>query len=88
MKLFQDIKRDLEKRLKDISSIEHTLIIEQGDKSRVAFYRHQQTAGDSVIYMSNDEIDPAIIKLFNESISASVVARTGLSQFLIECLTK
>ncbi|SHI44516.1 hypothetical protein [Aquimarina spongiae] len=85
MSFFEDLKERLETTLVDLTTIEHVLIIEESDN---LLYRFQQTAGDSLSYIgAADDVDEELFELFNEAFSASVEARTGIGQFIIECLT-
>ena len=83
MKFFDDIKTKLEDTLEDLTTVEHVLIIEDSNEF---IYRFQQTAGDSLCHLGEGPVNPEYISLFNDAFSASMEARTGIGQFLIECL--
>ena len=85
MAFFENIKEKLENKLTDFTTIEHVLIFED-DNSYI--YRFQQTAGDSLSYISEKPIDKEYYLLFNKAFSASVESRTSITRFIIECLTK
>ena len=85
MAFFEDLKKKLEKALEDLSTIEHVLIIESNDS---IIYTFQQTEGDSISFITNEPIDEEYIRIFNDAFSASVKARTDITRFLIECITK
>jgi len=84
MAFFEDLKDKLENTLTDLTSIEHAMIFEDNNE---CMYRFQQTAGDSMSYLSEEPIDEDYFLLFNEAFSASVEARTSITKFIIECLT-
>lgn len=84
MAFFQDIKENLEKRLIDITTIEHAMIFEDQEG---CIYRFQQIDGDSKVYVSDTPLEEDQIKLFNEIFLGASEARTGITRFIIECLT-
>lgn len=84
MSFFEDLKVELENKLTDFTTIEHVLIFEDDDRY---IYRFQQTAGDSLSYISEKPIDKAYYSLFNDAFSASIESRTSITRFIIECLT-
>ncbi len=84
MSFFGELKEKLENALVDITTVEHAMIIEEDDG---CVYRFQQIEGDSLTFVSEDPIDEEYISLFNDAFSASIEARTGITRFIIECLT-
>jgi hypothetical protein len=85
MSFFGNIKDQLENTLKELTTIEHALVIEE-DKTKYV-YRFQQTDGDSYCYISPDPLDEEYYPLFNAAFSAATKSRTSLSKFIIECIT-
>ena len=84
MSFFKDLKKQLEEKLIDIATVEHAMIIEEEGGY---VYRFQQVDGDSFSIVSDTPIDEAYLTLFNEAFMAGVEARTGITRFIIECLT-
>ena len=84
MAFFKNIKEKLEEKLTDIATIEHVLIVEENGE---CLYRFQQLEGDSLSYMSEQPMKEEYYQLFNAAFSASMDARTGLTRFIIECIT-
>ena len=85
MAFFKELKEKLENTIVDLATTEHALIVEENDE---IIYRFQQIGGDSLSYFSEDLTEKEYFELFNEAFLASTVARTDLSRFIIECLTK
>lgn len=86
MNFFIKIKDELQARVTDLTSIEQVLLIEDKGKTKVALYRHQQVGGDSLVYIMDEQLDPELIELFNDSAVTSIQARTSLVRFLKECI--
>lgn len=84
MNFFEDLKKELEEKLEDFSTIEHALILEE---SNDFIYRFQQTDGDSITQLSDNSLNEDYYVLFNEAFSASIESRTSIMRFIIECLT-
>jgi hypothetical protein len=82
---FQDIKDRLEETLTDLKTIEHALVVE--DEKMKCIYRFEQLDGDSICFISEDQVDLDYYPVFNEAFKAASVSRSGLSRFIIECIT-
>jgi hypothetical protein len=84
MNFFEKLKEELEGKLTDITTIEHAIILEDNGE---CLYRFQQIEGDNLSYLGTTDIDKEYYLLLNDVFSASMEARSGITQFIIECIT-
>ncbi len=85
MGFFNDVKDKLETALEDIASLEHAVVLEESNA--VLLYRVQEIEGDSMVHLNAQQnITAQQLEFFNTIFLASSEARTGISQFIIECI--
>lgn len=84
MNFFEKIRNKLGDSIKDKSSIEHALIRRNNGKDELIIYRKQELDGDCVNYQGTEEIEPELIKAFNESFQAAVISRNGIIRAAIK----
>ena len=85
MKFFQDLKRDLDNLIEDFTTVEHALVEQNAEgEHEVIIYRKQEIDGDSLFFISSQELDPQKIEAFNDHFHASIISRHGLLQAIIK----
>ena len=88
MDFFENLKEKIKDTVQDMSTVEHAMLREKAKRQKFMAYRYQEATGDSICLITDQQpLTPEELRLFNSAFQASIVSRTGITQFLIETIT-